>query len=123
MPIRTHGKYVPNYTINLLCPAEIAEEDLSSFRSSLSPETTKLSIGLREPLCSKGWIGTRNRINTLADGGLELKKEGDSVNMWVALENKVKQAREEGYKEGYEGDMRRVWLLPLQRKGPRKKPE
>ncbi|MBQ7608681.1 MAG: hypothetical protein IJU76_12040 [Desulfovibrionaceae bacterium] len=103
-------KYVPNYTINLLTPAEIAEEDFGKFRTGLGPLLKFIKHRKDNTL---DWMGgtdlfkrvdwdTGKLINSLAGGDLELKKEGDSVNMWVALENKVKQARDEAFKEGYQ---------------------
>ena len=103
-------KYVPNYTINLLTPAEIAEEDFGKFRTGLGPLLKFIKHRKDNTL---DWMGgtdlfkrvdwdTGKLINSLAGGDLEIKKEGDSVNMWVALENKVKQARDEGLKEGRE---------------------
>ena len=100
--------YVPDYKLNLLSPAQIAEEDFSKFRTGLG--AVMQFIKHRKDK-SMDWMDgnerfkrmdrdTANLIKTTTGADIQFGEKEDVVDMWVAWENSMKQARLDGEMAG-----------------------
>ena len=100
-------RFVQDYKLNLLTPADIAEEDFSKFRIGLGAvmqfakhrndkDVTWLKENKRFEQID--W-DTASLIKTVTGENIQIEK-GESVNMWAAWENGINQARNDGYVDG-----------------------
>ena len=116
-PIRLHEmlalddarllQFVPDYKLNLLAPQQIAEEDFGKFRTGLG---SVLQFAKHSNDENADWMAgnknfekldwdTASMIKTFTGADIKMKR-GESVNMWKAWENGIKQARSDGYNVG-----------------------
>ena len=103
-------RFVDNYHLHLIAPAEIADEDFPKFK-------TELSVLLRYIKCSKdkqklkdmvsgstdlGSVSkeTVDLINLLTNSQLRYNDEEENVNMCKALDDWMSEVRAEGVAEG-----------------------
>ena len=100
-------RFVPDYKLNLLTPADIAEEDFAKFRTGLG---AVMQFAKHRNDKDINWlkgnsqfeqmdIDTASLIKTVTGANIPIEK-GDSVNMWAAWENGIKQARNAGFADG-----------------------
>ena len=102
-------KYVQNYKLNLLTPAQIAEEDFGKFQTSLG---TFMQFAKHKNDKDMLWMAGNKRFQNIdretvglikAVTGLKIdieEKEGEVINMWPAWENGLKQAKQDGINQG-----------------------
>ncbi|MBQ6342579.1 MAG: Rpn family recombination-promoting nuclease/putative transposase [Anaerolineaceae bacterium] len=102
----TLRKFVPDYNINLICPAAMSDEDFENLHSGLRDvlKYIKYSINrkaLWDMVNSDDRYKaidreTANVINIVTDSKMTIKEKEDTVNMCEA----IKEIREEGREEG-----------------------
>lgn len=96
--------FVPDYKLNLLTPADIAEADFDKFRTEFG---TVMQFVKHRGDKSREWMRGNKRfeqmhretaslIQTVTGTKLNFTEKGDVVNMWVAYENDINQARMDG---------------------------
>ncbi|MBQ1335726.1 MAG: hypothetical protein IIY37_02200 [Selenomonadaceae bacterium] len=101
-------KFVPNYKLNLLTPAQIAEEDFDKFRTGLG---AVMQFTKHRNDHDVNWMAGNKRfeemdretadlIKTVTGADIRFDEKGDVVNMWAAWENGINQARNDGRTEG-----------------------
>ena len=104
--------YVQDYKLNLLSPAKIADADFDKFRTELGTVMQFIKHRNDKDVSwmegnkrfeQMGW-DTASLIKTVTGANIQLKK-GESVNMWVAWENSMNQARNDGYNNGKDSAM------------------
>ncbi|MCM1524854.1 MAG: Rpn family recombination-promoting nuclease/putative transposase [Ruminococcus sp.] len=102
--------FVPDYKLNLIAPAEIADEDFAKFHTELSlalkyvkysKDKKKLREMLREDAAYKNVSRkTADMINIVTNSGLRYNAGEENVDMCEAIEGIRNDARAEGIKEG-----------------------
>ena len=101
-------KFVPNYKLNLLTPAQISEEDFGKFRTGLG---AVMQFAKHRNDQDVNWMAGNKRfeemdretadlIKTVTGADIRFDEKGDVVNMWAAWENGINQARNDGRTEG-----------------------
>jgi len=97
-------KFVPDYKLNLLTPAQIAEEDFCKFRTGLG---AVMQFAKHRNDKDINWMAGNKRfeemdratadlIKTVTGADIRFDEKGDVVNMWAAWENGINQARNDG---------------------------
>ena len=100
--------FVPDYKLNLLSPAKIAEEDFGKFRTELG---VVLDCIKHKQDKNMDWMKSKDKfksvtrntasfVKTVTGFNLSLDEEGDVVNMLNAWENGLNQARNDGEQKG-----------------------
>ena len=100
-------RFVPDYKLNLLTPAQIAEEDFAKFRTGLG---AVMQFAKHRNDKDVNWMAGNKRfeqmdwdtaslIKTVTGANIQIEK-GESVNMWAAWENGINQARIDGETTG-----------------------
>ena len=100
-------RFVQDYKLNLLTPADIAEEDFAKFRTGLG---AVMQFVKHKSDKDVSWMegnkrfeqmdwDTASLIKTVTGANIQIEK-GESVNMWAAWENGINQARNDGYTNG-----------------------
>ena len=100
-------RFVQDYKLNLLTPADIAEEDFAKFRTGLG---AVMQFAKHRNDKDVSWMegnerfeqmdwDTASLIKTVTGANIQIEK-GESVNMWAAWENGINQARNDGYTNG-----------------------
>ena len=100
-------KFVPDYKLNLLTPAQIAEEDFGKFRTGLG---AVMQFAKHRNDQDVNWMAGNKRfeemdretadpIKTVTWAGICFDEKGEVGNMWAAWENGINQARSEGREE------------------------
>lgn len=104
--------FVPDYRINLIAPAQIREEDMEKFRSSLREVLLYIKYSKdREQLDRILESDPRFRnldveaavvvvINRVTNSGLKISRKEKTVNMCQAVADMRKKERQEGRREG-----------------------
>ena len=101
-------KFVPNYKLNLLTPAQISEEDFGKFRTGLG---AVMQFAKHRNDQDVNWMAGNKRfeemdretadlIKTVTGADIRFDAKGDVVNMWAAWENGINQARNDGFSDG-----------------------
>ena len=101
-------KFVPNYRLNLLTPAQIAEEDFGKFRTGLG---AVMQFAKHRNDQDINWMvgnkrfeemdrETADLIKTVTGADIRFDEKGEVVNMWAAWENGINQARNDGFSDG-----------------------
>ena len=101
-------KFVPDYKLNLLTPAQIAEEDFGKFRTGLG---AVMQFAKHRNDQDVNWMAgnkrfeemdreTANLIKTVTGADIRFDEKGEVVNMWAAWENGINQARNDGFNNG-----------------------
>ena len=101
-------KFVPDYKLNLLTPAQIAEEDFAKFRTGLG---AVMQFAKHRNDQDLNWMvgnkrfeemdrETANLIKTVTGTDIRFDEKGEVVNMWAAWENGINQAKMDGRREG-----------------------
>ena len=101
-------KFVPDYKLNLLTPAQIAEEDFGKFRTGLG---AVMQFAKHRNDQDVNWMAGNKRfeemdretadlIKTVTGADIRFDEKGDVVNMWAAWENGINQARNDGFNDG-----------------------
>lgn len=102
-------KFVPDYKLNLLTPAQIAEEDFGKFRTGLG---AVMQFAKHRNDQDVNWRAGNKRfeemdretadlIKTVTGADIRFDEKGDVVNMWAAWENGINQARNDGFHDGF----------------------
>ena len=100
-------KFVPDYKLNLLTPAQISDEDFAKFRTGLG---AVMQFAKHRNDKDVSWMegnkrfeqmdwDTASLIKTVTGANIQIEK-GESVNMWAAWENGINQARNDGEQQG-----------------------
>lgn len=100
--------FVPDYKLNLLTPTDIAEADFYKFRTEFG---TVVQFVKHRSDKSLEWMRGNKRfekmhretaslIQTVTGTKMNFTEKGDVVNMWVAYENDINQARMDGEAAG-----------------------
>ena len=100
-------RFVPDYKLNLLTPAQIADEDFAKFRTGLG---AVMQFAKHRNDKDVSWMegnkrfeqmdwDTASLIKTVTGANIQIEK-GESVNMWAAWENGINQARIDGEATG-----------------------
>ena len=100
-------RFVQDYKLNLLTPADIAEEDFAKFRTGLG---AVMQFAKHRNDNDVSWMegnkrfeqmdwDTASLIKTVTGANIQIEK-GESVNMWAAWENGINQARNDGFADG-----------------------
>ena len=100
-------RFVQDYKLNLLTPADIAEEDFAKFRTGLGAVMQFVKHKSDKDVSWMEWNkrfeqmdwNTASLIKTVTRANIQIEK-GKSVNMWAAWENGINQARNDGYTNG-----------------------
>ncbi|MCI8983639.1 MAG: transposase [Hungatella sp.] len=102
--------FVPDYRINLIAPAQIREEDMEKFRSSLrevmlyikySKDREQLDRILEsDPRFRNLDVEAAVVINRVTNSGLKISRKEKTVNMCQAVADMRKKERQEGRREG-----------------------
>ncbi len=101
-------KFVPDYKLNLLTPAQIAEEDFGKFRTGLG---AVMQFAKHRNDQDVNWMAGNKRfeemdretadlIKTVTGADIRFDEKGEVVNMWAAWENGINQAKMDGRSEG-----------------------
>ena len=101
-------KFVPDYKLNLLTPAQIPEEDFGKFRTGLG---AVMQFAKHRNDQDINWMAGNKRfeemdretadlIKTVTGADIRFDEKGDVVNMWAAWENGINQARIDGEIKG-----------------------
>lgn len=101
-------KFVPDYKLNLLTPAQITEEDFGKFRTGLG---AVMQFAKHRNDQDVNWMAGNKRfekmdrktadlIKTVTVADIRFNEKGDVVNMWAAWENGLNQARSDGFADG-----------------------
>ena len=101
-------KFVPDYKLNLLAPAQIAEEDFGKFRTGLG---AVMQFAKHRNDQDVNWMAGNKRfeemdretadlIKTVTGADIHFDEKGEVVNMWAAWENGINQAKMDGRSEG-----------------------
>lgn len=96
--------FVQDYKLNILTPADIAEADFDKFRTEFG---TVMQFVKHRSDKSREWMRGNKRfekmhretaslIQTVTGTKMNFTEKGDVVNMWVAYENDINQARMDG---------------------------
>ena len=96
-------QFVQDYKLNLLTPADIAEEDFTKFHTGLG---AVMQFAKHRNDKDVSWMegnkrfeqmdwDTASLIKTVTGANIQIEK-GASVNMWAAWENGINQARNMG---------------------------
>ena len=103
-------KYIPDYRINLVAPAEFQENEYKKFHTPLgqvleyirvSKDKEKLDQLLqKDPIYSKMERDSANLINTVTNSKLTYMEEGNVIDMCKAIEDMRADAKAEGRAEG-----------------------
>ncbi|MBQ7478824.1 MAG: hypothetical protein IJT01_07980 [Selenomonadaceae bacterium] len=100
-------RFVQDYRLNLLAPAQIADEDFDKFRTGLG---AVMQFAKHRNDKDMRWMAGNKRfeqmdwdtaslIKTVTGANIQIGK-GASVNMWAAWENGINQARNDGFADG-----------------------
>ena len=100
-------RFVPDYKLNLLTPADIAEADFAKFRTGLG---AVMQFAKHQSDKDASWmegnkrfermdIDTASLIKTVTGANIPIE-EGESVNMWTGWKNWINQARNAGFADG-----------------------
>ena len=102
--------FVNNYYLNLIAPAEIADEDFPKFKTELSVllryiKCSKDKQKLKEMVSGSTDLGSVSKetvdlINLLTNSQLRYDDEEENVNMCKALDDWMSEVRAEGVAEG-----------------------
>ena len=101
-------KFVPDYKLNLLTPAQIPEEDFGKFRTGLG---AIMQFAKHRNDQDVNWMAGNKRfeemdretadlIRTVTGADIRFDEKGEVVNMWAAWENGINQARNDGFSDG-----------------------
>ena len=101
-------KFVPDYKLNLLTPAQIAEEDFGKFRTGLG---AVMQFAKHRNDQDVNWMAGNKRfeemdretadlIKTVTGADIRFDEKGEVVYMWAAWENGINQAKMDGRSEG-----------------------
>ena len=103
-------KYVPDYKMNLIAPAEIADEDFAKFHTELnvalkyikySKDARKLEQVLENDLMYRSVSArTVNMVNTVTDSQISYPDREEKVDMCKAIEDLKAESMVEGMAEG-----------------------
>ena len=100
-------RFVPDYKLNLLTPAQITDEEFAKFRTGLG---AVMQFAKHRNDKDVSWMegnkrfehmdwDTASLIKTVTGANIQIEK-GESVNMWAAWENGINQARIDGEATG-----------------------
>lgn len=100
--------FVPDYKLNLITPTDIAEADFDKFRTEFG---TVMQFVKHRSDKSREWMRGNKRfekmhretaslIQTVTGTKINFTEKGDVVNMWVAYESDINQARMDGEAAG-----------------------
>lgn len=107
---RSLFKYIPDYRINLIAPADLQENEYKKFRTPLgqvleyirvSRDKEKLTRLLQEdPRFGRLERDTANLINVITDSNLPYSEDEGEIDMCKAIEDMRADAKAEGRLEG-----------------------
>ena len=100
-------RFVPDYKLNLLTPAQITDEEFAKFRTGLG---AVMQFAKHRNDKDVSWMegnkrfeqmdwDTASLIKTVTGANIQIEK-GESINMWAAWENGINQARNDGREAG-----------------------
>ena len=109
-------RFVQDCKLNLLTPADIAEEDFARFRTGLG---AVMQFAKHRNDKDVSWMegnkrfeqmdwDTASLIKTVTGANIQIEK-GESVNMWAAWENGINQARNDGFIAGQADGESKGW--------------
>ena len=103
-------KYIPDYRINLVAPAELQENEYRKFHTPLgqvieyirvSRDKDKLDqLIQKDPRYSRMDRDSANLINAVTNSKLTYPEEGDEIDMCKAIDDMRADAKAEGIEEG-----------------------
>ena len=105
-------KFIPNYKLNLLAPARIAEDELEKFHTDLLAAFTYMKFAkdkarLRQLVAEKAKAfqlvsrETVDMLNTVMNAQLPYEQGKENINMCEAMEGMLEDARQEGWTGGW----------------------
>ena len=105
-------KFIPDYKINLVVPADFQEDEYRKFHTPLgqvleyirvSRDKEKLiQLLQKDPRYSRMERDSANLINIVTNSNLTYPEEGDEINMCKAIEDMRAEAKAKGRAEGRE---------------------
>ena len=102
-------KFIPDYKLNLISPAELNDEDFGKFHTELSPVLKYLKYWLNkeklsnvvnsDPVFRRLSFDSAVMLNTMTNSNITIKEDEESIDMCKAIQDLIADGKAEGKAE------------------------
>ena len=102
-------KFIPDYKLNLISPAELNDEDFGKFHTELSPVLKYLKYSLNkeklsnvvnsDPVFRRLSFDSAVMLNTMTNSNITIKEDEESIDMCKAIQDLIADGKAEGKAE------------------------